>query len=67
MPSRPDRQSRHEDRLLCESRHHFLDYGLGELGGALFGTAEGAFAGLAEFHVNRSDTRFAANSLARLV
>jgi hypothetical protein len=44
-----------------------LDHGKGQFGGAIFGAAEGGFEGVAEVHVNRSDTRFAASSLARLV
>ena len=49
------------------SGHHFLDYGDGQLGGPICGTADGGFEVVAEFHVNRSETRLADSSLARLV
>jgi hypothetical protein len=48
------------------SDHYFLDHGFHQLGGAVFGAAKGGFDGVAEFHVNRLDTHFAANRLARL-
>ena len=36
--------------LLRESGHHFLDYGLDQFGGTVFGAAEGGFEGVAVFY-----------------